>query len=390
MTPVYALTICLLLYAFGNIISVKSKGVLSVVFILAVSMLMGFWLGMPADIAETAGVTAFGKVGLNLLVVGVGTTMNFKELARQWRTVIVSFVCCAAGVILIILIGQFIVGYDAAVAGAPIFAGAAVALMVVNEALESLGLTETLGVIIIMVYALQKFIGVPLSSFCLNKEANLFIKDREKVQHYFEVSQAAAADEKPRPLAFLNRTEKPVYIITKMALIASISTAASALTHDKVNAYIFCLLFGVVFTELGFLPNNALNKIDSYFLILFSIFMTVFSTLATVTPQTLLASIIPVFSILLIGTAGVCIFGVIMAKVFKQSAWLNIALGITCTFGFPTTVMVSEEIAEGVGTTPEEKEALRNYLIPQMTVAGFVTVTIGSVVLASLIVPLLG
>ena len=35
------------------------------------------------------------------------------------------------------------------------------------------------------------------------------------------------------------------------------------------------------------------------------------------------------------------------SKVLKQSAWLNIALGITCTFGFPTTVMLSEEIANG-------------------------------------------
>lgn len=34
---------------------------------------------------------------------------------------------------------------------------------------------------------------------------------------------------------------------------------------------------GVLFTELGFLPRNALSKIDSYFLLLFSILMTIFS-----------------------------------------------------------------------------------------------------------------
>lgn len=34
---------------------------------------------------------------------------------------------------------------------------------------------------------------------------------------------------------------------------------------------------GVLFTELGFLPRNALSKIDSYFLPLFSILMTIFS-----------------------------------------------------------------------------------------------------------------
>lgn len=34
---------------------------------------------------------------------------------------------------------------------------------------------------------------------------------------------------------------------------------------------------GVLFTELGFLPRNALSKLDSYFLLLFSILMTIFS-----------------------------------------------------------------------------------------------------------------
>lgn len=42
-----------------------------------------------------------------------------------------------------------------------------------------------------------------------------------------------------------------------------------------------------------------------------------------------------------------------------------------------------------MGTTDEEKTRARNYLPPQMTVAGFITVTIGSVILAG-ITPLLG
>ena len=172
--------------------------------------------------------------------------------------------------------------------------------------------------------------------------------------------------------------------------MASLSTALSALTQDKVNVYIICLVMGVLFTELGFLPRNALSKLESYLLLLFSILMTIFSSLAKVTPQTLVQSFIPVLVVLLLGAAGVVVFAFLLSKVLKQSAWLNIALGITCTFGFPTTVMLSEEIANGVGTTDEEKSALRNYLLPQMTVAGFITVTIGSVILAGIIVPLLG
>ena len=135
MAAIYALTICLVLYAIGDIVSVKTKGLLSLVFVLCVVMLIGFWCGLPTDIVTTAGIAPLGKVSASLLVVGVGTTMNTKELMRQWKTVIASFCCCTAGVLLIVFVGRFIIGTDAAIAGAPIFAGASVALMIVNEAL---------------------------------------------------------------------------------------------------------------------------------------------------------------------------------------------------------------------------------------------------------------
>lgn len=142
MAAIYALTICLVLYAIGDIVSVKTKGLLSLVFVLCVVMLIGFWCGLPTDIVTTAGIAPLGKVSASLLVVGVGTTMNTKELIRQWKTVIASFCCCAAGVLLIVFVGRFIIGTDATIAGAPIFAGASVALMIVNEALENVGLPD--------------------------------------------------------------------------------------------------------------------------------------------------------------------------------------------------------------------------------------------------------
>lgn len=80
--------------------------------------------GLPTDIVTTAGIAPLGKVSASLLVVGVGTTMNTKKLIRQWKTVIASFCCCAAGVLLIVFVGRFIIGTDAAIAGTPIFAGA--------------------------------------------------------------------------------------------------------------------------------------------------------------------------------------------------------------------------------------------------------------------------
>ena len=82
MTAIYALTICLILYAIGEFVSVKTKGLLSMVFVLCVVMLIGFWCGMPTDIVSTAGLSTLGSVFLTIMVSGVGTTMDIPELIR--------------------------------------------------------------------------------------------------------------------------------------------------------------------------------------------------------------------------------------------------------------------------------------------------------------------
>lgn len=389
MTALYALAILICFYAFGDIVATKTKGLISGVFAICVIMLIGFWIGLPQDITTTAGISTLGSAIVAPLVVGIGTTMNLQELKRQWKTVIVSFVGVLVGVAIIIIIGQFLIGWNAAVAGAPIFAGASVALMIMNQALTDLGLVDTLGVVIITIFATQKFIGVPLASFCLQREAYAFIKDQSRVEYYATLTDEENAEgQKSRPLSFFCRIDKPSINLAKLILVGCLSYFLAKLTNDTIHYLVISLILGVVFTELGFLQKGSLGKTDSNFMITFLTIMTVFSSLSSVTPQSLLNSLIPVVIVLVLGSIGVVISGIILSKVFKMSAYLCIALGITCTFGFPTTVLISEEISQ-IGSTDLEKKALLNYLLPKMTLAGFITVTIGSVILAGLVVPLL-
>jgi hypothetical protein len=64
-------------------------------------------------------------------------------------------------------------------------------------------------------------------------------------------------------------------------------------------------------------------------------------------------------------------------------------LGLTCTFGFPTTMLMSKEVAKAIGSTDEERIAIENYILPKMVTAGFVTVTITSVLIAGVVVGML-
>ena len=89
------------------------------------------------------------------------------------------------------------------------------------------------------------------------------------------------------------------------------------------------------------------------------------------------------------GVAGTVLVGFFCAKLLHLPFGLAVSFGISCTFGFPTTMLIPQEVSEAFGRTEEEKTAILNYLLPKMLTAGFVTVTIASVLLAGVAVRLL-
>ena len=58
------------------------------------------------------------------------------------------------------------------------------------------------------------------------------------------------------------------------------------------------------------------------------------------------------------------------------------ALGVSCMFGFPGTLIIPEEVAKSQGETKEEQAYLVNLYLPKMLIAGLTTVSIASVVIA--------
>ena len=64
---------------------------------------------------------------------------------------------------------------------------------------------------------------------------------------------------------------------------------------------------------------------------------------------------------------------------------MSLAIGLTSLYGFPGTMILSQEAARGAGETEEEVAAIEGQILPKMIVAGFSTVTITSVVVTSFI-----
>jgi hypothetical protein len=69
---------------------------------------------------------------------------------------------------------------------------------------------------------------------------------------------------------------------------------------------------------------------------------------------------------------------------------MSIAIGLTALFGFPGTMILSQEAAKGAGGSEEEVAAIEGQILPKMIVAGFATVTITSVIVTSVIAGRIG
>lgn len=391
MIAVAALAVLLCIYAAGELIAQKTKAIFSSVLSMAILLLAGFWSGLlPDTIIGDAQITGFGNVIAGLLIVSLGTTIDFQELKQQWRVVVTAFLCVCGTVLVIILMGIPTMGPQMALSSAPIFAGGSAATLIMTTALNEKGLALA-STFCIVLYVTQKFIGVPIASLLLRRTARQFIQRPELVAQYGSQTEAQASSSggRRRPLQLPPLFARPSVFLAKLGLVAVVAHYASVLTGGVIHYFVMCLVMGALFFALGFLEKNILNKTQSAGLITFFVTILIFSNLATTTPAQVVSVIGPLLIAAVGGVAGTVAVGFVCGKLLRLPFGLAVSLGISCTFGFPTTMLIPQEVAEAVGTTQEEKTAILNYLLPKMLTAGFVTVTIASVILAGVAVRLL-
>ena len=145
MPGILAITILFFLYALSEIIALRSNAVLSTVLGISVILTIGFWFNLlPKDIIQLAHIPGIGMLTVGMLLVSLGTTIDFAELRRQWKVAAVSVISVTMAVIFIIYLGPFFMDGALAIAGSPIFAGGNAALLNILDAEQEKGI-ETVG-----------------------------------------------------------------------------------------------------------------------------------------------------------------------------------------------------------------------------------------------------
>ena len=355
---------------------------------IAILLLAGFWSGiLPRTLIDDAQITGFGNIIAGLLIVSLGTTIDFAELRRQWKVVVTALCGVCGAVAAIVLIGRPFIGSEMAIAGAPIFAGGSAATLIMTSTLKEMNLT-TAATFCIVLYVTQKFIGVPIASLLLRRTAKLIRDDAVLVEQYSTLQEENAAAHHG-PLHLPKCCERPSMYLAKLAVVAVISYYASKLTGGAVHYFVMCLIMGAVFFALGFLDKSILGKTQASSLITFFVTILIFSNLAQTTPEQVLSVLPALLTAAACGVFGTMAAALLCAKLLRIPISLAAAYGISCTFGFPTTMLIPQEVSEAFGRNEKEKKAILNFLLPKMLTAGFVTVTIVSVLIAGAAVKML-
>lgn len=378
-----AFTALLLVFAISEILAKVTKGWVPSVLVIMILMLVGFSTGLfPKTIIDDAGVSdALFKVACGLLVTHLGTLISRKEMAAQWKTVIISLMGVAAITIICLTLGTALFGFDNAIAAAPPLAGGAIATAMMSSAATEAGKTSA-ALVAIVCLSLQGLVGYPLTSFCLKKETRRLTK----LYRNGEFKAATAVSEEKKDEKKKKRATSTTIILLKLALITLAAYWIDYVTKGYVPMYVVCLLLGFAAHELKLVETDALHEASSYGFVMTVLMMGLFKTLASSGTDGI-ASVVGISAALVVfATVAMGLMALLASKIFKQSFFMCYAIVLNAFSGFPINMLITTEAINISTEEGDERDNITAEIMPKMLVAGFVCVTIVSVLLAGILV----
>lgn len=388
-SPILAFAVVALAFGVGDIVAAKTKGIVSsVLVVIMLFLVLGGGLKLlPADLMDQSGLMSLiPTFGMALILVNVGSMLDLNDLKREWKTVLVSLAGVVGIIALYMTVGSMAFGRERAlVAMAPTAGGMAASMMLTTAANEA-GRPD-LSAFVAAVLALQILIGLPIASFCLRKEANRFISTGgHKLEGAKETGKGINIRILPPTPKLL---DTPTIHLARVALAGFVAMMVTQFTG--LSTGVTYLLAGILFAALGFVEPGAVRKAGGEGLLMLATYASVCASFLGMSFAQFGEMLFPVVGLLLLGAVGVAVFSVVMGKLLKWSPWLSVAVGIACMFGYPVTYAVSMEVSQGVvqgkGFAPEEEERVLQHLLPKMIVAGTISVSIASVLLAGAVAP---
>lgn len=402
MLSILAVFIILLIFGLGDMVATKTRAIVSMLFFSSVLFLAGFWTKvLPNTMFDDSTLLLVSGVLVSMLLVHMGTTIKLRDFADQWKTVIIACIACIAISIGIYFIGGLIVAdKNYVVVGAPILSGGVVATITMQTAVE--GHSVELGVFAALVMVVQGFVGYPVCSLCLKSEAKRVRSLVESGQELKGVTAKIVTDAAPKKRLIPYIPDKyngPNIMMAKVAFFAFLATitanaingwiASTFETAFSISALIFALIYGIIAKELGFIEENPMKRAGADGFMLVVVTLSIFTNLAQSTPDMVAVMLWPLLVVVVTGSVTFLIISTLVGKIFGVSWQMSCAIGSTCLFGFPGTYIVTNEVVNATAANDEEKQLMLDHMMPKMLIAGMVSVSITSVLIAGYMVNLL-
>lgn len=392
MAQMTAFTLLMAILYIGDAVSSKTKAWISSVFVCAVLFIIGYWTFFPENIVEIAGIPpVVATLLMYLLITNMGTLLSIKELTNQWKTIVITLSGILGIVVLLLTVGSLIFDLKTVLVAVPPLVGGVVSSLIMSEAAQTAGLTS-LSVLAILIYVMQGFAGYPLTSIMLKKEGKRMLEKYRSGEwvpvHEQEDQQTAGIDE-DIPQLFKKIPKKYHTDFSRVFRLALVALAAYYVSvwcapFVSISPFVLCLFFGVVASSLGFLEKQPLKKANSFGFAILGLMLFIFDGLKKATPEMLEELLLPMVGIIVIGVIGMYVFSAIVGRILGVSKEMAFAVSLTALYGFPADYIITNEVIQSLTEDEKEKEALTSHMMPPMLVAGFITVTIVSVILAGI------
>ncbi|MCT3286470.1 hypothetical protein [Lactiplantibacillus pentosus] len=413
MAAILSLMVVMGFMMVGEWVSTRSRAYVPSVFITALLFLIGFWTIVPKNIVPAASFgTAFIQITQAVLLVHMGTLMDLKLLLKQWRAVVIALSGVVGTIILTMGIGRLFFNWHTIVASVPPLTGGLVAAFLMTAGLKAQHITALVAFPVAM-FVMHSMLGYPLTAWMLKRESRRLLKNRQAVATVVtddaETARATVntaaqvpagdvptADASVRLPKFKIRAwhlpaayDTSAFMLFKVAADTGLAEGTAQLMHGVVNQYIVCLIFGVIAHQLGFLENAVLEKAGVFHWLMYGLLAYIFANLNIVKISMLSGILVPIVTLIVLGVLGMFIASSLLARPLGFSREMAFASALTALFGFPADYIVTHEVTEIMGTTPDEKQYLLDQMLPKMLVGGFATVSVASVVIASIFLKIL-
>lgn len=384
--PVVASLLLLVLLVAGEVVSILTRARVPMLLVVLLGYLLLLWTGVfPKNIVETSTLATFGSLMIAPLIVHMGTLVPLKIIKAQIRAVAIALSGVIAASLLILLIVTPIFDYGTAVAGTGPLTGGTIAYLITAGKLQNVGL-ETLVPVAALILSIQGLIGMPLASFFLRRHASSVKKALASKTHQ-EIAATAEAEAAPAPERkgwIPERFQTQTVYLLQIFLGGTFAVLLGKWTG--ISYSIWALLIGLVGALVGFYRDRMMERANSFGIAMAALIFLTMASMNNVTVQMFVQTLPRVLVIMFVGVVGLLVGGYFASKALRWNPNKGVAVALTALFGFPGDYLLCEEVSRSVADNEEERKNIFDEILTPMLVGGFTTVTIASVVIASILV----